>query len=125
MKKAAKPKKSDSLPATKKMLRETERKLGSKITSVELKMKSGFEQMKSEFALMRAQFAKIDSQFSSIRSDIQALASKVHQSLAASEEVNAKSTFALDGYTSVYYSQGAIKARVENLEKAVYGKKQT
>ena len=111
MKKALKPRKSDQLPATKGMLRETERKLSSKITSVELKMKSGFEQMKSEFA--------------SIRSDIQALTSKVHQSLAASEEVNAKSNFALDGYSSVYYSQGAIKARVENLEKTVYGRKRS
>lgn len=89
-------KKSDDIPATKKMLEETRDELKSSITSVKLDISSVRQEMKSGF--------------DGIRSEIKELTAAVHRSLALHEEQNARNKYVLDGYQSIHDRQDQLES---------------
>jgi chromosome segregation ATPase len=145
-KKSTAPKKSGQIPATQKMLDLAKRELKSQMTSIQLEMRGQFKGVDGRFKSLEAhfndvdarfnkvdarfkdvdaRFDKVDARFDSMDAKIETLIAAVHKSNANVEEQNARNLYVLDGYSSIYDSQVALKARVENLEKSVFGKRQS
>lgn len=94
--KLVKPRKSDRVLVTRKMLSLTEQRLGHRTTSLQLEMRAGFK--------------KMDAKFEFLLSEIRAVRVIV-------EEQNAKNNFVLDGYTSLYDAHQDIRHRLDTIEK--------
>jgi len=89
------PKKSDDIPATKRMIDELSDELKSDNASLSLKISS----MDSRISSLDS---KIDSVKDELKSDIMKLTAAVHRSNALVEEQNNKNNFVLDGYAQIY-----------------------
>jgi len=136
--KTKKPRKSDNVPATKKMVDETRAELKSDLTSLKLIMKAGFKRIDARFAKMDARFARIDARFARmeerfakteerfakmeerfasiderfarLEAKISSMEAMMHRMMVLVEEQNARNVFVLDGYAS-------LDARLSKLEK--------
>jgi chromosome segregation ATPase len=123
-KKKTSKKKSGEIPVTKNLLDLTEQKLTSQITSLRLEMKAGFTRIDSRFTSIESKFTSIESKFTGMDAKFASLDAKLSGMMALLEEQNSRNRYVLDGYTSLNDKQESTEARVEELEKKVFGKEQ-
>ena len=131
------PKKSKDIPVTQEMLNETRSEVLSKITSLSLETKAGFERiesklesfeavksdMKSLHSRMDSLVSEVQSGFSAMLAEIKKISSETHGIKADIEEVKSRNRYVLDGYDQLHRRQGqfeeAIDQRVSTVESII------
>jgi archaellum component FlaC len=126
-------KKTDDLPATRKMLSLVRDELKSDISALQARMNSKFKSVDARFNSVDARFNSIDARFDSMDARFDTLESKIEglaadvkvsnantsRALALMEQVAHDSKVIMDGYTNLYARQDRVEKKTEDLEKLI------
>lgn len=113
--------KNADTPATHGQLDAVRSELKSEITTLSLKMDSGFKQVDSRFKKVDAKFDQVDAKFDQVYAKIQEVLTAVQSVKVLVEDQNSRNLLVMDSLRSVVDVQQDLMDRVQKLEKSAFG----
>ncbi|HPI41506.1 MAG TPA: hypothetical protein PLJ21_11920 [Pseudobdellovibrionaceae bacterium] len=93
---------TDNLPATIGMLKLTEKKIISKMSSEFKKVNAKFSQMDAKFSQMDAKFSQMDAKFSQMDAKFDLMMAEIHRVAISVDEQNHRNKIVLDSHELLY-----------------------